>query len=701
MKRTVKRACHLCEAICGIEISLENEQIVVIKGDKDDPLSKGHICPKAVALQDLHNDPDRLRKPMVKQNGVFVEASWEQAYQRVVEGLTTAVNNGGANAVGVYAGNPNVHNYGSITHGSQLTAAIRTKNRFSATSVDQLPHQLIAHLMFGHQLLVPIPDIDNSDYFLMLGANPMASNGSLMTVPNFPKRLKALQARGGKLVVLDPRRTETAEKADQHHFIRPGGDAAFLAAIVHVLYAEGLVNIGHLEQSSDGIAELADLFAGFTPEAVQSETGIAADTIREIARDFAAAERAVCYGRMGCSTQRFGTLCQWLTQIINLLTGNLDAVGGAMFTQPAADMIATGMSKPGHFNAWQSRVSQLPEFSGELPAAAMVEEMTTEGEGQVKAMVTIAGNPVLSVPGGESLDQAFANVDFMVSVDIYLNETTRHADVILPPTSPLEHDHYDLIFQHFAVRNTAKYSQPVFDKPEGTKHDWEIFTELGEQLALALGKDARPSIPPDQIVAMALKAGGHGIDLQQLKEQPSGIDIGPLQTCLTERIFTENKRIQCVPEVIPPELQRLEQQLSSGGVDTSRGLGKLILIGRRNVRSNNSWMHNHQRLIKGKPRCTMLINPEDAQALKLTDGQLATVQTEQGALTIAAEIDDGMMPGTISIPHGFGHDKAGSQLSIAEQNAGVNVNALISAKELDALSGNAAVNGVSVTVAVA
>lgn len=363
-----------------------------------------------------------------------------------------------------------------------------------------------------------------------------------------------------------------------------------------------------------------------------------------------------------------------------------------MFTQPAADMIATGLSKPGHFNAWQSRVSGLPEFSGELPAAAMVEEITTPGEGQIKAMVTLAGNPVLSVPGGKSLDEAFANLSFMVSVDIYLNETTRHADVILPPTAALEHDHYDLIFHHFAVRNSAKYSEAVFEKPEGTKHDWEIFTEVGDMLAHALGKEPRPSIPPHQIVDGVLKAGKSGLDLQQLKDQPQGVDLGALQPCLLERLFTHNKRIQCLPELIPADIKRLADSLTDDGTDSLR------LIGRRNVRSNNSWMHNHHRLIKGKPRCTMLINPSDAKRLALAEGQMASVSTAYGELAIVTEIDDAMMVGTVSIPHGYGHDKVGSKLGIASQQPGVNVNALLDPKDIDLFSGNAAVNGAAVTV---
>lgn len=698
-----KRACHLCEAICGIELHLRGDEIVAIKGDPDDPLSQGHICPKAVALQDLHSDPKRLRKPVKRigsgDTAQWQKIDWDEAYQLVIDGLMRTIDSAGTGAVGVYAGNPNVHNYGCITHQSQFFGPIRTQNRFSATSVDQLPHHLIAYWMFGHQFLLPIPDIDHSDYFLMLGANPMASNGSIMTVPNFPGRLKALQARGGKLVVVDPRRTETAEKADAHHFIRPGSDAALLSAIVHVLYRDGLVDTGDLSEHLDGLDGLEDRFQAFSPQAVSKITGMDAAVIEGIAHDFAKAPSAVCYGRMGCSTQAFGALCQWLTQLINILTGNLDRRGGAMFTSPALDLIGNGTFKPGNFDRFRSRSSNLPEFSGELPASSLAGEITTPGEGQVRALVTTCGNPVVSTPAGDQLIPALEGLDFMASIDLYINETTRHADVILPSTSPLEHDHFDLVFHHFAVRNTVKYSQPVFDKPEGSRHDWEIFTELGERLCKAMGQEPRPSMPPADIVDFGLQMGEHKLSLADLKAKPEGIDLGPLQPCFPERLQTPNKRVQCLPERIPADLERLARQLQ----EADEGL---LLIGRRHVRSNNSWMHQFHRLIKGKNRCTVMMHPNDASAAGLKDGEQAEVSSRVGKVRLPVEITDTMMPGTVSIPHGYGHGgtgfgQQGQGFGVNAENSGVSVNDLVPSDWVDPLSGNAAVNGVPVSVAAA
>lgn len=690
-----KRACHLCEAVCGVDIHLQDNQIVAIKGDKDDPLSQGHICPKAVALQDIHNDPERLRGPVKRNGKEWQEISWDEAFDLVVSKVAGTIAEHGANAVGVYAGNPSVHNYGSLTHPSQFLGLIRTQNRFSATSVDQLPHQLMAYWLYGHQLMVPIPDIDRCDYFLMLGANPMASNGSIMTVPNFPKRLKALQQRGGKLLVVDPRRTETAERADEHLFVRPGTDAAFLAAIVHVIFRDSLAKPGRAAEFTDQLDQLPALFESFTPESVESITGISAATTERIAKQFCAAERAVCYGRMGCSTQEFGTLCQWLTQIINILTGNLDEPGGMMLTSPAVDMIGGsnggGFGKPGHFNQHQSRVSGLPEFGGELPASCMAEEITTPGEGQIKLMITSAGNPVLSTPSGHNLATALEQLDFMLSIDLYINETTQYADVILPPTSPLEHDHYDLIFHHFAVRNTSKYSAPVFDKPEGSFHDWEIFTQLGERLGKLLDKKPKPSMPPDQMIELGLQIGQYDLNLDMLKEKPEGIDLGPLQSCMPERLFTENKRINCLPEPMPVELQRLSNKL----LDTE---DSLLMIGRRHVRNNNSWMHQYHRLIKGANRCTLLINPDDAKRQGVADGDMVTLENDAGSITLPIELSDTMMPGVVCMPHGFGHNAENGRVSTASDNAGVSMNDVIPANAYDPLSGNAAVNGVPISL---
>ena len=702
MIETHYRACHLCEAICGVLIETRGEEIVSIKGDPDDPLSRGHICPKAVALQDIHEDPDRLRYPVKRIDNddgstSWMQISWDEALDATANALIKARNEYGVDSIGVYLGNPSVHNYGMLTHQNHLFRWLRTRNRFSATSVDQLPHHLASMWLFGHKSLFPIPDIDRSDYFLMLGANPLASNGSIWTVPDVKKRIKDMQVRGGRLVVIDPRRTETAALADEHLFVTPGSDALFLAAVLHTLFDEGLADPGRLQDFVTGLDKVATAVAPFTPEHAAIHTGIDAETTRRIAREFAAADGAICYGRMGVSTQRFGALCQWLIQLINIATGNLDREGGSLFTLPAVDQVPrTG---PGGFDRHRSRVRNLPEFDRELPAAAMAEEITTPGDGQIRVLFTGAGNPVLSTPDGAALDDALPQLEFMVSLDPYINETTRHAHIILPPTSPLEHDHYDIAFHINAVRNTARYSEAVFAPAADKLHDWEIFTALGERVALALGEEAKENMPPHQLVDIGLQFGPYGKDtdynlsLDKLRELPSGVDLGPLKPMLPERLLTADKTIACATPQAMADLGRLAQEFSGEVRDSS-----LRLIGRRHVRSNNSWMHNYHRLVKGKARDQLLVHPDDLAAHQLTDGGQALLRSRSGEVTVTVQASTDMMPGVVSLPHGFGHHRKGIRMDTAVANAGVSCNDVTDAAYLDELSGNAAVNGVPVTL---
>jgi len=697
------RACHLCEAICGLKIETRGEEILSIKGDPDDPLSRGHICPKAVALKDIHEDPDRLRYPVRRvdrDDGStdWEQITWDEALDTTAEALLNAYRTTGVDSIGAYFGNPSVHNYGMLTHQNHLFRWLRTRNRFSATSVDQLPHHLVSLWLFGHKSLFPIPDIDRSDYFLMLGANPLASNGSIWTVPDVKKRIQALTKRGGRLVVVDPRRTETAAIASEHLPIVPGSDALFLAALAHTLFYEDLARPRQLTDFADGLDEVAAALANFTPELAAEHTGIEAQTIRRIARDFASADAAICYGRMGVSTQRFGALCQYLIQIINIATGNLDREGGSLFTLPAVDQVPrTG---PGGFARHRSRVRGLPEFDRELPAAALAEEITTPGEGQIRVLFTAAGNPVLSTPNGRALDEALPQLDFMVALDPYINETTRHAQIILPPTSPLEHDHYDIAFHINAIRNTARYNPPVFQPTADKLHDWEIFTALGERVARGLGQEPKADQPPHELIDAGLKLGPYGqetehkLSLQALNANPSGVDLGPLKPMLPERLLTPDKRIPCaVPEALA-DLPRLAAEFAGG-----KSAGTLRLIGRRHVRSNNSWMHNYRRLVKGKARDQLLVHPEDLEAQGLRDGERVELCSAAGRVTVTALASDEVMRGVVSLPHGFGHDRSGARLSIARHHAGVSCNDVTDAAYLDELSGNAAVNGVPVTLA--
>ncbi|MHC8396594.1 molybdopterin oxidoreductase family protein [Pseudomonas sp. LB3P93] len=695
------RACHLCEAICGLtietsEVEGNGVQITSIKGDPLDTFSRGHICPKAVALQDIQNDPDRLRQPMLRVGSEWQPIEWEDAFSLVAERLAAIQERHGQNAVAVYQGNPSVHNYGLMTHSNYFLGLLKTRNRFSATSVDQLPHHLTSHLMYGHGLLLPIPDIDHTDFMLILGGNPLASNGSIMTVPDVEKRLKAIQARGGKVVVVDPRRSETAAMADQHLFVRPGGDAALLFGLLNTLFTEGLTRDSHLPV--DGLEEVRQAIATFTAETMSPLCAVPAEQIRQLARDFAAAPTAVCYGRMGVSTQAFGTLCHWLVQLINLVTGNLDRVGGALCTEPAVDLVAS--TSGGHFNLWQSRVSGRPEYGGELPVSALAEEMLTGGEGQVRALITVAGNPVLSTPNGRQLEQALDGLEFMVSIDLYINETTRYADLILPSTSALENDHYDTTFNMFAVRNVTRFNRAILGKPEGALHDWEIFVGLAQAFAAKTGKELKPTIPPAQMIDRGLRMGfygdasAHKLSLATLFDHPHGVDLGALKSNLAPRLKTANQRVQAAPAVILADLARFAA-LQAPVAD------ELLMIGRRHVRSNNSWMHNYHRLVKGKPRHQLLMHPDDLGSRGLSDGQRVRVSSRVGVIEVEVVASLDMMKGVVSLPHGWGHARPGVQMTIASGQPGSSANDLTDECQLDELSGNAALNGVPVTVAAA
>ena len=725
-EHTHYRTCHLCEAICGVEIRLRGTEILSIRGDEQDPFSRGHICPKALGLKDFHEDPDRLRRPMRRTATGWEEVSWESALDEIAQRLVALQREHGADAVATYIGNPQVHNYSGLLGGVRFLRALRSRNRYSATSVDQLPHHLAAYLLYGHQLMIPVPDIDRTQFLLVIGGNPVVSNGSLMTAPDVARRLKDIRARGGRLVVVDPRRTETAELADTHLFVTPGSDALMLLSMLQVLFAEGRVAPGALTGFIDGIEAIGELVRPFTPESTATATGIDADALRHLTRDFAASPSAVCYGRMGVSTQRFGALCQWLIQLLNILTGNLDRVGGAMFTRPAFDMVGLGgaFGQPGSFGKRRTRVRGLPEFGSEFPVSALAEEILTPGKGRIRALVTSAGNPVLSTPNGRRLEEALAQLDFMVSIDPYLNETTRHAHFILPPTSGLERDHFDLVFHVLAVRNTVKYSKALFDKPPGALHDWEILHRLTERIGEAdparrPGWSARLMsrwLTPKRSVALGIRLSGRGagwnpfsrgLTLSRIAAQPHGIDLGPLEPCLPRRLKTPTRRIDLAPAPLVADLQRLSQALQSVGTvaasdvasDAVSAAGVMRLIGRRDPRTNNSWLHNSRRFVKGPQRCTLLMHPADAAARGLTAGDVATVTSRSGSVDIAVEPSDEMMRGVVSIPHGWGHHRPGTRMQIAAAHAGVSANDLTDETFIDELSGNAALNGVAVTIA--
>ncbi len=691
MQTSVFRACDLCEAICGLELQLDGDRLVAIRGDADDPFSHGHICPKGNAILDLEADPDRLRTPMRREGAQWLPIGWEDAFELAGRRLAMLQQAHGQSAVATYLGNPNVHHFGHIAYLPALLKALRTPNMFSASSVDQWPHQFTCARMYGHQFLLPIPDIDRTDFFLMLGANPVASNGSLMTAPGIAKRLKALAARG-TLVVVDPRRTETAQVANEHVFIRPGGDALFLVAFLQAMLALGPPRVSAYEGKLNGLDAVLSAVGAVATGSLETETGISADTVRRLAAAFLAAPRAVAYGRMGVSVQPWGTLCQWLLQLVNLVSGNLDREGGALPNEAEIPVTGPGTST-GHGGRWRSRVRGLPEFAGELPVACLAEEIVTPGDGQVRALLTVAGNPVLSTPDGRGLDRALDGLDFMVSIDFYINETTRHADLILPPASSLTQDHYDLIFNAFAVRRVARLSQALREREPGERADWEIVNGMGAAYAAAAGKDWRALPPPRAMIAAGLARGDSGLDLAALLAAPHGIDLGPLRPSLLARLETASGCIEAAPAELLAELDRFAGRDRAQAAEAG-----LRLIGRRDVRSNNSWMHIAPRLVKGKARHQLAMHPDDLAARGIGDGDRVSVRSRTGEIHTEVRADHTLMPGVACLPHGFGHGRNGVRMARASLVPGESYNDLTDPLAIEGGCGNAALNALPIEV---
>ncbi|MCW2859127.1 MAG: molybdopterin-binding oxidoreductase [Actinoallomurus sp.] len=722
---TAYRICPFCEATCGLELTITDGRVTGARGDRDDVFSHGFICPKGATFGELEADPDRVRAPMVRTGEDWREVTWEEAFATVERGLTPVAGRHGRQALAIYLGNPNVHTLAGGLYAPALAKALGTTNVYSASTVDQMPKHVSSGLLFGDPLAIPVPDLDRTSYLLILGANPVDSNGSLCTAADFPGKLKALRGRGGTLVVVDPRRTRTARLADRHLGIRPGTDAYLLFGVVHTLFDEGLA------ARPEGADDVERLARDFAPERVAEACGVAAPEIRRLARELAAAPSAAVYARIGTSTVEFGTLTSWLVDVVNILTGNLDRPGGAMF--PLAPHRAAGPRPRRGFalGRWHSRVRGLPEVRGELPATTLVDEIVTPGDGQVRALVTVAGNPVLSTPGGDRLGDALAGLEFMVSVDPYLNETTRHAHVILPPPPPSRSGHYDIAFADLAVRNTARYSPPALPLREGELDECVILARLTR---IASGQDtdvdesimtrllgtaaADPASPvhgkdPADLLAsltgdspalrrldLMLRLGAYGdgfgavpggLSLEALLRAPHGIDLGPLRPRLADVLRTPSGTIELCPPPIAEDVPRLRSGLAA------RRAG-LVLIGRRHLRSNNSWMHNLPGLVRGSNRCTLQVHPDDAGRLGLTDAGTAEVVSESGAVEAEVEITDEVMPGVVSLPHGWGHGRPGTRGSVAAAHAGVSANTLTDPRVLDPLSGNAVLNGIPVRV---
>ncbi|MFD5844953.1 molybdopterin oxidoreductase family protein [Streptomyces chartreusis] len=739
MSRTALRICPLCEATCGLTLTIEGTAVTGARGDRDDVFSRGFICPKGASFGAVDGDPDRLRTPLVRRDGELREATWEEAFDAVAAGLRPVVERYGPNSVGVVLGNPNVHTVAGALYPPILMAGLRTRSVFTASTVDQMPKHVSSGLLYGDALAIPVPDLDHTDHLLLIGANPLESNGSLCTAPDFPGKLKALKARGGTLTVIDPRRTRTARLADRHVAIRPGTDALLLAAMAYVLFEEDLVALGELAPHVQGVEELRAEVRDFTPESVADACDVDAGTIRALARELAAAPTAAVYGRIGSCTVPHGTLASWLVDVLNVLTGNLDRPGGALFPQAATDKTPrpAGPGRGFALGRWHSRVSGHPEAKGELPLSALAEEIdtaTAEGE-PIRALVAVASNPVLSAPDGDRLDKALGSLDFMVSVDPYLNETSRHAHVVLPPPPPSQSPHHDFAFNTLAVRNQVRYTRAAVPLEPGRMAESEILARLilaatgmhgadpsavdAMVIDQTLGKSVtEPHSPvhgrdpkeltaqltgvsgPERRLDMMLRLGPYGdgfgvrpdgLTLEKLLAHPHGIDLGPLKSRLPQPLKTVSGKVELLPAPIAGDLPRLREALRH------RPDG-LVLVGRRHLRSNNSWMHNVPALTGGSNRCTLHIHPQDAERLGVRDGAAVRLKGAGGEVTAPAEVTDSVRPGVVSLPHGWGHDRPGTRLGHAATDPGVNVNQLLDGSLLDPLSGNAVLNGVPIEV---
>jgi anaerobic selenocysteine-containing dehydrogenase len=741
MNRTALRICPLCEATCGLTLTIADvggtERVTHARGDRDDIFTHGFVCPKGASFAELDNDPDRLQRPLVRRDGVLVETTWPEALSAAAEGIRKVISATGGRSVGVYLGNPSAHTLAGSLYAPQLIRALGTRHVYTASTLDQMPKQVACGYLFGNPFAFTVPDLDRTDHLVIIGANPLVSNGSLATAGDFARKLKALRRRGGTLTVIDPNRTRTAELADLHIAPRPGTDAALLFAVVHVLFDEDLVapELGGLAEYVTGLERVRAAAHEFPPELVAEHCGISADEVRRLARAIACAPRTAVYGRLGTSTVPFGTLTSWLVDVVNTLTGNLDRAGGAMFAMSPVGA-APRPPRPGRgfsTGRWHSRVSGYPEAASELPAAALAEEIDVPGDGQIRSLVTISGNPVLSTPNGDRLSTALDTLEFMVSIDPYLNETTRHADVILPPPPPSHAAHFDVALSNLMVRNTARYSPPALEPAENRPDEIEILARLTLSI-LGLGSDIETGVVDDQVISYVLNkevtdpgspvagrevteltamlhdgpgyerrldmmlrlgpygdafgAKAEGLTLQLLKDSPHGIDLGALTPRIPEILRTPSGKVELAPEPILDDVPRLLASLRNGD--------GFLLIGRRHLRSNNSWMHNLPALSGGTNRCTLQIHPDDAIELGISD--VAEVAGAGGTVTVPVEITPKIKRGVVSLPHGWGHGVPGTRMRVAEQDPGVNVNNLHDSSLLDPLSGTAVLNAVPVRV---
>ncbi len=714
MTERLFHTCTLCEAACGVELTVARQggrrRVVRVRGDREDPFSQGFACPKAAAIPALMDDPDRVRMPLRRRGASWEEVGWEEALAEASDRLADLQQKHGRHSVGLYMGGPTLSDPGALLGGSILARSLGSRSIFSAAATRRLPHTLAALELFGHALLVPVPDLDRTSYLLLLGENPVVSNGSLLRAPGIGRRLRALRGRGGKLVVADPVRTETARVASLHLAIRPGGDAFFLLSLLQVIFAEERARPGRLQAFTNGLEAVQAVAARFPPERVAGVTGLAPELVRQVARDFAAAPSACCHGGMGLASGEHATLSAWLVTALHAATGNLDREGGALFTSPAVDLVSLlrGTLRLGHAG-FHSRVRELPELAGELPPSALGEELDTPGEGRLRALVTVCGNPVLSAPNGARVDRALAGLDYLVAIDVYRNETTRHAHLILPTAIGFERDHLDLAFDLFAVRDVARFAPAALEPPAGVRDAWQVLVDLalgvrdqgggrpGAMFGLALR--AARALGLRRSLDLLLRRSPRHLTLSELERAPHGLDLGPLAPCLPERLLTPQQRIRLAPPIFLKEVERLEAALTEAAfASPPEPTSPLLLVTRRQLRGQSSFLHNLPSLARGRRTCTLWVHPEDAATRELVEGDPVIVRSATGEVRVTLEVTSRVVPGVVSLPLGYGHDRDGVAMAVARGLGGASVNDLTDDQRVDAFTGGAVLQGVPVTV---
>lgn len=721
------RTCPLCEGMCGVTVKVEGGQVATVRPNRQDVWSQGHVCPKGTTLGALHDDPDRLRTAMVRDGSEWKSASWDTALERLEELAEGVRNRHGPHAFAAYGGNMAGKDATLSRYTGLMLATSGIQQVYSSGTVDQHPKNLSAMLMFGNEWKIPIPDLDNTDLFVIFGGNPAASKGSIFSHRDVMGAMRDLRARGGRVIVIDPVRTKTAQAADQWIGLKPGTDAALMLGVAHVLFARGAVRLRHLDGLIEGLDALRDVAGEFSPQVVAPFCGIEASIIEDLADELIRTDRSAIYGRIGTCTQSFGTLASWMIDVLAILTGNLDRRGGSMWSRPAASLVDMLATLPDGMPVvmGKSRVRGVPAVLGQFPASCMAEEIATPGPGQIKGLVTFAANPALSAPDSGKLAQALPLLECMVSLDNYINETTRHAHVILPSPSFLESAHFDMWSWIFCLTSGGHYSPPVFPPVDRPDH-WRIVARVGAIIggqpgadidamddgyfrALATGRGIDPDLAitalpergPARILDLAIRAGpfgdrfgavAGGLSLDSFRNQPDGVIIGPATPQAQEGFATSSGKIEIAPALILSDIPRLK--LALGANDPA-----LVLVSRRHLRSMNSWMHNVDTLVKGKDRCTVQMHSADAATRGLEGGDLVTLTSAAGSIVVPMEIDDDIRPGVVSMPHGWGHSDAQTHLSVAKVHPGANTNVLSPGTLVDVISGNAVLNGIPVEIA--